>query len=45
MRAYLERLEEAIAEAEQEEADNALPEATDLVGDIEQFLRRNTEEE
>ncbi len=43
MRGYLEQLEVALAEAEAEEtAADALPEAGDLVGDIEQFLRENT---
>ena len=41
MRSYLERLESALAEAEAEEAE--LPEAGDLVGDIEEFLRGNSE--
>tara|TARA_B100001123_G_C15340492_1_gene1034642 strand:- start:5896 stop:6756 length:861 start_codon:yes stop_codon:yes gene_type:complete len=40
LRSYLERLEAALAE---EEAEGSLPEATDLVGDIEQFLRENSE--
>ena len=44
MRSYLERLESALAEVEEEEAaDDPLPEATDLVGDIEEFLRGNSE--
>ena len=44
MRSYLERLESALAEVEEEEAANdPLPEATDLVGDIEEFLRGNSE--
>ena len=45
MRSYLERLEGALAEAEAEEAAaDPLPEATDLVGDIEEFLRGNSED-
>ena len=40
MRGYLEQLERALAEAEEAEA---LPEAGDLVGDIEQFLRENSD--
>lgn len=44
MRSYLERLESALAEVEEEEtANDPLPEATDLVGDIEEFLRGNSE--
>ena len=44
MRSYLERLESALAEVEEEEAaSDPLPEATDLVGDIEEFLRGNSE--
>ncbi len=44
MRSYLERLESALAEVEEEEAaSDPLPEATDLVGDIEDFLRGNSE--
>ncbi len=46
MRSYLERLEGALAEAEAEEAAaDPLPEATDLVGDIEEFLRGNSEDD
>ena len=45
MRSYLERLESALAEVEAEEAaSDPLPEATDLVGDIEDFLRGNSED-
>ncbi len=43
LRGYLERLDRALAEADaQEGADEPLPEAGDLVGDIEQFLRENS---
>lgn len=46
MRSYLERLETTLAEVEAEEAaEDPLPEATDLVGDIEEFLRGNSENE
>ena len=43
MRDYLQRLERALEEAENKPADEPLPEAGDLVGDIEQFLRENTD--
>ena len=44
MRDYLQRLESALAEAEAAAVDDTLPEAVDLVGDIEQFLRENSED-
>ena len=44
MRDYLQRLESALAEAEEEAVANTLPEAVDLVGDIEEFLRGNSED-
>ncbi len=44
MRGYLQRLESALAEAEEEAVHDTLPEAGDLVGDIEQFLRENSED-